>query len=580
MELRKYGLFFLLISFIILGCTNQIKEAKDEILTPYELGNQNQTTTYEECIAFYKELASGSSKLNIQNIGITDSGWPLHLVTFNPESEFNFKKLSATKSIVLINNGIHPGEPEGIDASMMLMRDLVYSKIKLPKNTVLTLIPIYNIGGSLNRNTSSRVNQNGPEAYGFRGNALNYDLNRDFIKNDTENAKSFQQLFHLVNPDFFIDTHVSNGADYQYTLTHLYTQEDKLGKPLGALQNQFKKDISTLLKDQGIESTPYVNVFNRNPKEGFSQFYDSSRYSTGYTALFHTPGLMIETHMLKPYAQRVSQTYSFLKTILDYVDQNSKNLKSTRLKHANYWKTKTYYPLTHRIDSSKSKQFLFKGYASEFQESKLAEYQRLKYLQDRPENTVINYYNRFAVEDSVRIPQAFVIKSKYAKIINHLKRNQVILETIEKDTVFEVQVEYIQDYKTSRNPYEGHYYHYQTQTRSKAEEIIFQKGDVIVYTRQNSLRYVMESLEARAPNSFFNWNYFDAILQRKEGFSPYVFEDLAFDLLQEDLILKAKVDSVKRLNPNFKGYPLLNFIFRNSKYLEKDFMRYPIYKIP
>ncbi len=579
MELRSYGLYFLM-CMVILSCTNQVEEPKEEMLTPYELGNQNQTTTYEECIAFYKELASSSSKLNIQNIGTTDSGLPLHLVTFNPDSEFNFKKLHATKSVVLINNGIHPGEPDGIDASMMLMRDLVYSKIELPKNTVLALIPIYNVGGSLNRNTSTRANQNGPEAYGFRGNALNYDLNRDFIKNDTENAKSFQQLFHMVKPDFFVDTHVSNGADYQYTLTHLYTQEDKLGEPLGVLQNQFKKDISTLLKEQGLESTPYVNVFNRSPKEGFSQFYDSSRYSTGYTALFHTPGLMIETHMLKPYEQRVSQTYSFLKTILDYVDQNSERLKSTRLAHEDYWKNQSYYPLTHRIDSSKSKQFLFKGYASEFQESKLGEYPRLKYLQDRPENTVIDYYNRFIVQDSVRIPKAFVIQSKHAKIIDHLRRNQVAVETIEKDTVFEVEVDYIKDYKTSRSPYEGHYYHYQTQTSSSTEKLSFQKGDVIAYTQQNALRYLMESLEARAPNSFFNWNYFDAILQRKEGFSPYVFEDLAFELLEEDPLLKAKVDSVKTLNPNFKGYPLLNFIFRNSRYLEKDFMRYPIYKIP
>ena len=85
---------------VILSCTKQMEEPKEELLTPYELGNQNQTSTYEECIGFYKELASSSSKLNIQNIGTTDSGLPLHLVTFNPDSEFNFKKLHATKSVV------------------------------------------------------------------------------------------------------------------------------------------------------------------------------------------------------------------------------------------------------------------------------------------------------------------------------------------------------------------------------------------------------------------------------------------------------------------------------------------------
>ena len=71
---------------------------------------------------------------------------------------------------------------------------------------------------ALNRNSTTRTNQNGPESYGFRGNARNYDLNRDFIKSDTKNAKTFAQIFHLVQPDVFIDNHVSNGADYQYIL--------------------------------------------------------------------------------------------------------------------------------------------------------------------------------------------------------------------------------------------------------------------------------------------------------------------------------------------------------------------------
>ena len=331
MELRLCRLCFLLTSFVILSCTNQIEETKEELLTPYELGNQNQTTTYQECIAFYKELASISSKLNIQNIGTTDSGLPLHLVTFNPDSEFNFKKLNSTKSIVLINNGIHPGEPDGIDASMMLIRDLVYSKIELPKNTVLTVIPIYNIGGSLNRNTSSRVNQNGPETYGFRGNALNYDLNRDFIKNDTENAKSFQQLFHMVNPDFFVDTHVSNGADYQYAISHLFTQHNKLGGSLGKfVETQMRPALERSMSSKNMPITPYVNVWGGTPKEGWSQFYDSPRYSTGYTTLFNSLGMMVETHMLKPYKIRVEQTYELLLSMLDFTEDHSVEIKKIR----------------------------------------------------------------------------------------------------------------------------------------------------------------------------------------------------------------------------------------------------------
>ncbi len=157
--------------------------------------------------------------------GKTDSGKPLHIVIFSENKNFD---VNQNKAIVLVNNGIHPGEPDGIDASMMLMRDLATAKIKVPKNTMVVVIPVYNIDGMLNRNSSSRANQNGPEEYGFRGNARNFDLNRDFIKSDTKNSRSFQELFRSINPDVFLDNHVSNGADYQYTFTCIATQHERL----------------------------------------------------------------------------------------------------------------------------------------------------------------------------------------------------------------------------------------------------------------------------------------------------------------------------------------------------------------
>ena len=169
---------------------------------------------------------------------------PLHIVVLNPDKEFDFIKIRKNKRIIFINNGIHPGESDGIDATMMLFRDLANGSIEPPKNTVLVTIPIYNIGGSITRNSTTRANQNGPLEYGFRGNARNYDLNRDFIKCDTKNAKTFTKTFHLIKPDVFIDNHVSNGADYQYTLTHLFTQHNKLGGSLGEyLQNKMIKNL-------------------------------------------------------------------------------------------------------------------------------------------------------------------------------------------------------------------------------------------------------------------------------------------------------------------------------------------------
>ena len=215
----------ILFLFVILASCSDNSNKKDiDFTTVFEKSEGLETATYQQTIQFYKDLAEHYTEISIKSIGDTDSGKPLHIVTLNPNNTgTNFKELRKDNRILLINNGIHPGESDGIDATMMLYRDIVQGKVETPKNTVLVTIPIYNVGGSLNRNTGTRTNQNGPKAYGFRGNARNFDLNRDFIKSDTKNARTFAQIFHLVKPDVFIDNHVSNGADYQYTLTHLFT---------------------------------------------------------------------------------------------------------------------------------------------------------------------------------------------------------------------------------------------------------------------------------------------------------------------------------------------------------------------
>ena len=297
-------------SLTILSFNILISQAPQQFVTTFEKSGGTETATYQEVISFYKNLSDTFPEISMLEMGKTDSGEPLHIVVFNKDSNFNFSEIRKNKRILLINNGIHPGESDGIDATMMLYRDLAQQKIKAPKNTILVTIPIYNIGGSLNRNTGTRANQNGPKEYGFRGNARNYDLNRDFIKCDTKNAKSFAQIFHFVKPDVFIDNHVSNGADYQYTLTHLFTQHNKLGTYLGNYINQkMMPDLEEKLAEKDWDITPYVNVFNQVPEIGFSQFMDSPRYSTGYTTLWNVLGMMVETHMLKPYKQRVEGTY-------------------------------------------------------------------------------------------------------------------------------------------------------------------------------------------------------------------------------------------------------------------------------
>jgi hypothetical protein len=246
----RIALVFLI---LLLSCNSSNEKPYYDFETQFEISDGFETATYEQTIKYYNALADAYPEISVQEIGETDSGKPLHLVTLNTDAQFDFSEIRKNKRILLINNGIHPGESDGIDATMMLFRDLVNGKIEAPKNTVIATIPIYNVGGSLNRNSTTRTNQNGPKDYGFRGNARNYDLNRDFIKCDTKNAETFAKIFHLVKPDVFIDNHVSNGADYQYTLTHLFTQHNKLGDALGNyLHTEMMPNLEQKLADKKL----------------------------------------------------------------------------------------------------------------------------------------------------------------------------------------------------------------------------------------------------------------------------------------------------------------------------------------
>ncbi len=566
-----------------LSCKTTTEEQLDSFKTPFEVSKGLETATYTEVTEHYLKLAQNYPEINVQTIGETDSGLPLHLVTYNPEGNFNFKKLQKDKSVILINNGIHPGESDGIDASMLLFRDLAIGKITAPKNVVIAAIAVYNVGGMLNRNSTSRANQNGPKSYGFRGNAKNYDLNRDFIKADTKNASTFAQIYHLVKPDIFVDNHVSNGADYQYTLTHLFTQHNKLGGPLGAyLHQELMPDLEAGLKSKNLDITPYVNVFNRPPESGFSQFLDSPRYSTGYTTLFNTFGLMVETHMLKPYKQRVRGTYELLQQLLVLADKDHERIKKLRSKAITANQQMDYYPLNWQVDTTKTTTLAFKGFKADTLISEVTGQPRLAYNREKPFTKNVAYQNYFMPADSVKVPYAYLIKKAWTAVTDRLVSNQIDFFEAQNDTTLQVEMYRITNYNTRDMAYEGHYLHYGTMVTPEVKQLHITKGDIVVPTAQEGIRYVMETLEPQAPDSFFNWNFFDTVLQQKEGFSPYVFEDTALQLLKENDSLRQHFFKKKEEDPDFAAnwYAQLDWLFKKSEYYEDAHMQYPIYRIP
>ena len=564
----------LLFSFITLKTVAQ--------QTPYERSNHNQTSTYDAAILFYQNLAKTYPQARLLSYGNTDFGKPLSLLVLSKDKVFDPAAIrKSDKRILLINNGIHPGEPEGVDASMMLARDLLKNN-QLPSNVVICIIPIYNIDGSFNRSSTSRANQNGPEAYGFRGNSKNYDLNRDFIKTDSKNSAAFQLIFNTWQPEIFVDTHTSNGADYQYTMTLIPTQKDKLNAILsGYLTKTMVPDLYSGMQKKGFELIPYINSVDETPESGITGFIESPRYSTGYAALHNTIGFMPETHMLKAFDKRVESTYKLLQTYVDIVSRDAAIIGKNKRSADQAVAKQQSFPLSWKLDEKVYDTLTFKGFAAKYKPSTVSGADRLYYDRKEPFTKQIKEWNKFEPLVTVEKPVAYIIPKAWDRVVALLKLNGVKVQQLANDGELAVDSYYITDYKTAARPYEGHYLHNTVLLATRPQSLQFYAGDYIVYVNQPQNRYIVETLEPQATDSFFSWNFFDSVLDQKEHYSAYVFEDTATGILKDNPELQKQLDQKKSADAEFAKNPRaqLEFVYKNSNYYESTHLRYPIARL-
>ncbi|MFZ1356889.1 MAG: M14 family zinc carboxypeptidase, partial [Saprospiraceae bacterium] len=457
-----------------------------ESFTPYPFKKEveaNRSVTYAKAIELYKAMAAKDKRIQVNEVGMTDVGIPLHEVIVDINSDFNpGDARRRKKNVLFINNGIHPGEPDGIDATLWLVQDILTDpkKAALLERLVLVIIPVYNIDGALVRNSSLRASQNGPAEYGFRGNGQNLDLNRDFIKCDTKNAMSFSELYTKWDPEIFIDNHVSNGADYTYTMTMLASHPDKLGYGQAAfLRTQMLTDLYKRMDIKSFPMCPYVNVWGTTPDKGLPGFIDSPRYASGYGSLFQSFCFVPETHMLKLYDQRVKATYAFMMSMIEYNAENYVSIKIERAKAIRDMKAAQKIPVAWEMDKIKNDTFNFKGYDYAYVKSEVSGLPRLKYFRDKPVTWKVPYYGYADATTMVDVPTSYILPQAYYKVAERMKMNGVKMVKIGQDTVIKGQAYKIIKTESIKNPYESHFGHYNTQVELIEVTKQFLKGDYI-----------------------------------------------------------------------------------------------------
>ena len=548
---------------------------------------EHYTPTYYEIIDMYRKLDEHYEDAILLEKGSTDSGKPLHVFVINNSQQFNPEQVKAEgKAVLLINNGIHAGEPAGIEASLKFADDVLRNKDGMDsvfENLVVVIVPAYNIGGLLNRSAYHRANQTTPYETGFRGNASNLDLNRDFTRCDSENARSFTRIFHEWDPDVFVDTHTTNGSDHQYSITLIPPQPDVF--PM--VQQEFIREkmlpgLYEHMKKGQYELIPYVDWFYDDPRKGIKMTLESPRYSSGYARLFHSYGMITENLVYKAYADRVKSTYQFIATLSRFVSENSDEIISSRKAGIAQTMKTQHYPITWGLDSTKFQMLEFKGYEFvEKQLSKLTGLYRPGYDTSALFTDSIRYYNRYKALEYVSVPEYYILPQSWRRVIERLDINGVQYNKLGIDTIMEVEVYYIDSVASHTRPYNGHFYHELVTLRREQQAISFYAGDLVIPVRQEKIAYLLEMLEPRASDSFFRWNFFDAILDSREYFSAYGFEPNAIKYLEEHPGLNNQFQQKRREDPRFAAdhNAQLSWIYNNSEWAEKSFRRYPVARV-
>lgn len=267
---------------------------------------------------------------------------------------------------------------------------------------------------------------------------------------------------------------------------------------------------------------------------------------------------------------------------LQNLDKDYKKIRQLRIENLKQYQAGKQYGIRWKIDSTKYSTMDFKGFDGKYKPSEISGKPRLYYDRNKPFTKKIKLFTTAVPTGYITIPKYYVIPQSQYRVLEELKRNQIQMKLIKKDSVISVESYKINDFKTVKNPYEGHYLHFETTVDKSTKNQSFLEGDYLVPTNQEGVKYIIETLEPEALDSFFNWNFFDGILAQKEYYSAYIFEDTAAELLKNDKDLKQKFEAKKASDKAFAddGTAQLDWIYRNSPYFEeKTFRQYPIYRI-
>ena len=566
--------------------------APPEWLTHAEKTDYRETPSYEATIEYARRLDAASPLIRYSEFGRSGEGRALPLLVAASGDTFTPPQARGTgKAVVLVQACIHAGEPDGKDAGLALLRDIAVTKTRpgLLEKAVVLFIPVYSVDGHARSSPYSRINQNGPAEMGWRGNATNLNLNRDYLKADAPETRAWLRLWNEWSPDLFIDCHVTNGADYRYNVTYQFERHENTAPSIRRWSEEaFEQRIVPATERAGNLLSPYMEFRdNRDPQKGIESFVASPRFATAYVPVVRNrPALLIETHMLKPYRPRVRGTYDLLAAALEEVNRDPGALLAANRQAdeetaslGRGYDPARRFALSVELTGEPSPKLL-KTYEFKTELSDVSGAVRVVWDRSKPLDLTVPFHTATRVARAVAPPLYYVVPPQWKEVIGVLSAHGLRLQRLASPLTLEVESYRFREVKFASSSFEG-----RVMASYKAEPLrerrSFLAGSVVVSLAQPGARAALHLLEPEAPDSLAAWGFFHPVFEMKEYAENYVLESLAREMLAKDEKLRREFEERIANDSKFasSARERLNFFYERSPYRDRFVNVYPVARV-
>ncbi|HEY7215937.1 MAG TPA: M14 family metallopeptidase, partial [Thermoanaerobaculia bacterium] len=439
-------------------------EAVAKLRTVAETSGFAATSTYDETMSFLKQLQSHFPAMYLGLYGSSGEKRPLPFVVVSNQRAFTGRKAQKLgKPIVLIQNGIHAGEIDGKDASLMILRDLALGKHpEILEAVTLVVLPIYNVDGHERISPYNRPNQDGPrQGMGFRTTANGLDLNRDHLKLASEEARSLVALVNAWRPHLHVDDHVTDGVDHDWVLTWSWAEAPQAAAPVDAWMRAHMPAVLAATAKAGHKNGPYVDLLDENdPSKGFWSWAGEPRYSTGYFALRNRPSILVEMHSYKPYEQRVMANRDFLLALLAEVARDPASLTRAvaAAEAATIAAGKPDAPpsdVALTYEDGEADHIRFPVYAGETRTSVVTGKPLFFYRRGEVREIEVPWYHKMKVGQAVPRPRGYLVLPGWPQIEERLRGHGLRVERLTEPVELEVETIRVAQPEPGKSSYQG-----------------------------------------------------------------------------------------------------------------------------